>query len=83
MYKKKIGKTKKKRTPTEAGVLSLILILFFRELVLADAAHRAFEIGGEFFPRGSGRDARFRHTNGGVVNPTAQITYVLFHSLCF
>ena len=54
--------------------------LLFRELVLAGAAQGAFEIGGNLFPRSARGDARFRHTNGGVVNPTAEITNMFFHN---
>lgn len=55
--------------------------LFFRlgKLVLADAAEGANPIFGDVFPGGAGSDAIVGITCCGIVNVTADFTYVLVH----
>ena len=55
--------------------------LLFRKTGFIHAAHRAGPVGGEIFKGGAGGDAVVGITDFGVIDVTAQITYVLFHVL--
>jgi len=56
-------------------------LCFFAEHILADTAQRTFEILGEILKFCSGSDSQFGSTCLLVVNPTAGVAYILFHSV--
>ena len=57
-----------------------LLCLRFTELVLANAAERAFEVLGQVLKSRAGFDASLGHTYFGIVLPTAYVTNILCHN---
>ena len=55
----------------------VLVLLFRREIVLADSAKRADKIVGKIFPFGSSSDSVVGISDGFVVNVTAHVAYVL------
>lgn len=77
----KIGEAKTISLP-DCCVSSENLFLY-RKIGFTDTAQRTFEILRQLFKRCTRSDTGFRHSNRRVVNPTTNITYVLFHNLSF
>jgi hypothetical protein len=55
----------------------LWILVFFAEVILAYTAEGAFEIFGKICKLGAGGDAQIRGALLFVINPTANIAYIL------
>lgn len=66
---------------TADAILShCILLLRYRELILAYAAQRAYPIISESFKCGSGFNSVIRISQFGIINITANVTNIFTHS---
>lgn len=64
----------------DAILLHCILLLRYRELILAYAAQRAYPIISESFKCGSGFNSVIRISQFGIINITANVTNIFTHS---